>query len=64
MFIFILMPVSSWLLGYAAFVSGHGVKRWALLGLCLGPLAFPLLTTHQHLALRKIRSNTECLFKT
>lgn len=34
-------------------------RPWALLGFVLGPLAYPLFTTHRHLALRKIRCSEE-----
>ena len=49
----------AWGLGYAAFTSGLAVKRWALLGACLGPIAYPLFTTHKHLAYRRITRGKE-----
>lgn len=47
--------ISAWYFGLAAFTAGLTVKHWVL----LGPLAYPLFTTHSHLALRKIRCSEE-----
>ncbi|MCK8044048.1 hypothetical protein MSG37_04060 [Shewanella sp. 1CM18E] len=49
---FILL-YSSYLLGNSAFNAGLPVKRWALLGLAVGPVAYPLLNSHKQLAYRK-----------
>ncbi|WP_037458996.1 hypothetical protein [Shewanella sp. HN-41] len=54
-----LALISAWCFGLAAFTSGLSVKYWAIVGFILGPLAFPLFTTHSHLALRKIRCSKE-----
>lgn len=51
--------ISAWYFGLAAFTAGLSVTYWALLGFVLGPLAYPLFTTHSHLALRKIRCSEE-----
>ncbi|MDT3309678.1 hypothetical protein [Shewanella vaxholmensis] len=51
--------ISAWYFGLAAFTVGLSVTYWALLGFVLGPLAYPLFTTHSHLALRKIRCSEE-----
>lgn len=51
--------ISAWYFGLAAFTAGLTVKHWVLLGFVLGPLAYPLFTTHLHLALRKIRCSEE-----
>ena len=51
--------ISAWYFGLAAFTAGFTVKHWVLLGFVLGPLAYPLFTTHSHLALRKVRCSEE-----
>ncbi|QYX66969.1 hypothetical protein K2227_14235 [Shewanella putrefaciens] len=51
--------ISAWYFGLAAFTTGLSVTYWVLLGFVLGPLAYPLFTTHSHLALRKIRCSEE-----
>lgn len=51
--------ISARYFGLAAFTAGFTVKHWVLLGFVLGPLAYPLFTTHRHLALRKIRCSEE-----
>lgn len=51
--------ISAWYFGLAAFTADLSVTYWALLGFVLGPLAYPLFTTHRNLALRKIRCSEE-----
>ncbi|GGB47432.1 hypothetical protein GCM10011607_04600 [Shewanella inventionis] len=36
--------------GVAAYRQGLGVKRWGFLALLLGPLTYPLFSTHKRLA--------------
>lgn len=59
--IFIVGLISAWYFGYVAFRTGLSVKRWTLMGLILGPLAFPLFTAHNLFALRKVRGYEECI---
>ncbi|WP_434929154.1 hypothetical protein [Shewanella sp. HL-SH2] len=50
----LLFVLSSIFLGFSAYYAGLAVKRWALVGVVLGPVAYPLFTTHKHLAYRKV----------
>nr|WP_277956648.1 hypothetical protein [Shewanella sp. N2AIL] len=59
MLVIFIALISAWYFGSAAFTVGLSVTYWALLGFVLGPLAYPLFTTHSHLALRKIRCSEE-----
>ncbi|QSX35954.1 hypothetical protein [Shewanella sedimentimangrovi] len=44
---------SAWYLGMTAFHSGMPVRRWICAGFLMGPAAYPLFSTHKHLAERK-----------
>lgn len=50
--VFFLMT-SGVVMGRIAFSAGLGAKRWALLGMIIGPAAYPLLNTHKHYAWRR-----------
>ncbi|MDR8523348.1 hypothetical protein [Shewanella fidelis] len=49
----VILAYSSYLIGNSAFNAGLPVKRWAFLGLLVGPVAYPLLNSHKQLAYRK-----------
>ncbi|MCL1132266.1 hypothetical protein [Shewanella sairae] len=49
----VILLYSGYFLGGVAFRAGLPVKRWALAGVLLGPVAFPLLNSHKQLAYRK-----------
>ncbi|WP_250885932.1 hypothetical protein [Shewanella jiangmenensis] len=48
-----LSLLSAWYFGTRAFAKGMGVKRWACIGAAMGPVAYPLFTTHKRLMERK-----------
>ncbi|UJF23189.1 hypothetical protein [Shewanella sp. OMA3-2] len=50
----LVLVVSSVFLGFSAYYAGLAVKRWAFLGVILGPVAYLLFNTHKHLAYRKV----------
>ena len=50
----LVLLVSGLFLGFSAYHAGLAVKRWAFVGALLGPIAYPLFTTHKHLAHRKV----------
>ncbi|MCJ8302526.1 hypothetical protein MK852_17410 [Shewanella benthica] len=45
--------LSGIVMGNLAFRAGLGIKRWTLLGLLIGPVAYPLFNTHKHYAWRR-----------
>ncbi|EKE83801.1 hypothetical protein [Idiomarina xiamenensis] len=45
-----------------ASMNGMGAKRWALLGLLMGPFGLPLLQTHKRLSWLKCRQAQAALF--
>ncbi|PHY64317.1 hypothetical protein CS023_19955 [Shewanella xiamenensis] len=52
----------SWCFGIAAFRAGLSVSYWAVMGFILGPLAFPLFSSHKRIALRRVcQSSDGCL---
>ncbi|WP_405130465.1 hypothetical protein [Shewanella oneidensis] len=50
----------AWCFGYAAFRAGLSVKYWTVLGFILGPMAFPLFSTHKRIALRRSLHSHDC----
>jgi hypothetical protein len=48
-----MLSLSSIIMGNLAFRAGLGVKRWALLGLLLGPVGYPLFSTHKRFAMKR-----------
>ena len=52
-FVVSVLTVSSVVMGNLAFRAGLGVKRWALLGLVLGPVGYPLFSTHKRFAIKR-----------
>lgn len=44
-----------------ALQNAMGAKRWGLLGLFFGPLAWPLFNTHRRLSLLRNRGNSSVL---
>ncbi|WP_112354113.1 hypothetical protein [Shewanella benthica] len=45
--------LSGIVMGNLAFRAGLGIKRWTLLDLLIGPVAYPLFNTHKHYAWRR-----------
>ncbi len=62
-FILSVLTVSSLAMGNLAFRAGLGVKRWAVLGLVLGPVAYPLLSTHKRFALKRVQGRHSVAIK-
>ncbi len=55
LFLLLVSNVSSrFLFGFAAYKHGLAVKRWGCVGCILGPLTYPLFSTHKRLADMKI----------
>ncbi|NRB25337.1 hypothetical protein [Shewanella sp.] len=52
-FLICVLLLSAIVMGNLAFRSGLGIKRWTLLGLMIGPVAYPLFNTHKHYAWRR-----------
>ncbi|ACA87296.1 hypothetical protein [Shewanella woodyi] len=52
-FIVTVLPLSGYVMGKLAFQAGLGVKRWAVVGLLLGPAGYPLLNTYKRFAMKK-----------
>ena len=48
-----ILAVSSVVMGNLAFRAGLGVKRWAAIGLMLGPIGYPLFNTHKRFAIKR-----------
>ncbi|CAM3907546.1 hypothetical protein [Shewanella aquimarina] len=65
MVIYILgvLMVSSVAMGNMAFRAGLGVKRWAMLGLIMGPVAYPLLSTHKRFAHKRAQGKQSIAIK-
>ncbi len=65
MVIYILgvLMVSSVAMGNMAFRAGLGVKRWAMLGLIIGPVAYPLFSTHKRFALKRAQGKQSVAIK-
>lgn len=54
MLLVLLMSLgSAWYLGVLAFSQGMPVKRWAFVGALMGPVGYPLFTTHKRLNARR-----------
>ncbi|MEZ8186363.1 hypothetical protein ACED29_11155 [Shewanella sp. 5S214] len=55
LFMLVLLSISSgFLFGFAAYKHGLAVKRWGCVGCILGPLTYPLFSTHKRLADMKV----------
>ena len=50
-------------MGNMAFRAGLGVKRWAMLGLIMGPVAYPLLSTHKRFAHKRAQGKQSIAIK-
>ncbi|WP_394129871.1 hypothetical protein [Shewanella maritima] len=50
-----------YMFGLAAFKEGLAVKRWAVTGMVLGPLAYPLFNTHKRYANGKTLERYEAI---
>uniref|UniRef100_A0A5B8QWN0 Uncharacterized protein n=1 Tax=Shewanella decolorationis TaxID=256839 RepID=A0A5B8QWN0_9GAMM len=58
--IFVLSVSCSWCFGVAAFRVVLSVSYWAVMGFILGPLAFPLFSSHKRIALSRVRQTSDC----
>ncbi|ABI38487.1 hypothetical protein Shewmr4_1409 [Shewanella sp. MR-4] len=59
-YIVVALSVScSWCFGVAAFRAGLSVSYWAVMGFILGPLAFPLFSSHKRIALSRMRQTSD-----
>jgi hypothetical protein len=45
-----------------ALKNAMGAKRWGFLGLCFGPLIWPLFNTHKRLRTLRTRAQNEVFF--
>ncbi|ABK47696.1 hypothetical protein CF168_13460 [Shewanella bicestrii] len=59
-YVVVALSVScSWCFGVAAFRVGLSVSYWAVMGFILGPLAFPLFSSHKRIALSRMRRTSD-----
>ncbi|ABO24290.1 conserved hypothetical protein [Shewanella loihica PV-4] len=58
-----VLMVSSVAMGNMAFRAGLGVKRWAMLGLIIGPVAYPLFSTHKRFAQKRAQGKQSMSIK-
>lgn len=58
-----ILTLSSVVMGNMAFRAGLGVKRWALLGLLIGPVGYPLLATHKRLAIKRAQGRGAAIIR-
>ncbi|GIU02297.1 hypothetical protein [Shewanella algidipiscicola] len=58
-----ILTFSSVVMGNMAFRAGLGVKRWALLGLLIGPAGYPLLATHKRLAIKRAQGKGAAIIR-
>ncbi len=53
--VFAAMLACSFLTGKAAFSSGLPVFYWSILGGLLGPLVYPLFSTHKRFSIKRLQ---------